>query len=75
MYILTNPEKRILEEIKNKKIYQSSIIKTYALALIAHDQGEKVDFSAINQAIVSRWSISGLEHVKRQAHKIAYPNK
>jgi len=43
---------------------QKQIAQTYALALRSQ---EHVDWKAINMAIIERWSISGLERIKKLA--------
>jgi len=60
-------EKIILDEIANKVFKRNSIALTYALAMMS---SEKVDWAKINQAIVERWSLSGLEYIKKRAWKI-----
>lgn len=49
---------------------QTEIAKTYALAMhsAAHG-GWKADWPCVNKAIIARWSMAGLERVKRLAHK------
>lgn len=43
---------------------QKQIAQTYALALRSE---EHVDWKAINEAIIERWSIAGLERIKKLA--------
>ena len=51
---------------------QREIASDYGLALVsaAHD-ADNPDWSAINRAILDRWSMSGLEQIKRDAWKLA----
>jgi hypothetical protein len=62
---IMNAERVLLEEIAMPQMRQADIALTYALAL---DAGE-VDWSTVNLAIIDRWSVSGLEHVKAMAWK------
>lgn len=70
MFELENITKTILSEIAMPKLKQSDIAKTYALAI---KSDEKIDWSAINQAIITRWSRSGLNRVKQMAWRIITP--
>jgi len=58
--------KVLLSEVANPKITQTSLATTYALALCS---SEKTDWAKVNEAIVARWSRSGLERVKKKAWK------
>lgn len=70
MFELENITNTILSEIAMPKLKQSDIAKTYALAIVSD---EKIDWSAINQAIITRWSRSGLNRVKQMAWHIIAP--
>jgi len=70
MFELENITKTILSEIAMPKLKQSDIAKTYALAITSD---EKIDWSEINQAIITRWSRSGLNRVKQMAWHIIAP--
>lgn len=60
-------ESVILNEIK-QGLNQKQIAQTYRLAMDAHHRhGEPVDWTAINTAIIERWSLKGLERVKSLA--------
>ena len=61
---LANCERTILQEISNKQFKQRSIAKTYALAMRS---SEPVDWSKVNAAIIERWSVSGLDRIKKMA--------
>lgn len=64
MFELVDPENVILEEINNKELKQNDIAQTYFLII---RQGTKVDWKKINQAIINRWSKSGLDKIKKLA--------
>lgn len=50
---------------------QKQIALTYAMAMRSEFAGaDQPDWSAINTAIVNRWSLSGLERVKKRAHDL-----
>lgn len=61
---LLNGEQAILQEIASEKAKQKDVALTYAFLL---RQEEDVDWASINQAIISRWSISGLNKIKKMA--------
>src|SRR4051812_39528763 len=64
-----DPERVIMQEIADKQITQTSLAITYAF-LFAQVEGDTADWPKINQAIIERWSRSGLQRVKTMAHKI-----
>ena len=53
----------IQNEIK-QKCKQKQIAQTYALALRS---SYKTDWAIVNAAIIERWSVSGLERIKKLA--------
>jgi len=53
-----------MSEIADKRLYQRDIAKTYALALRS---SEETDWKKVNTAIIQRWSVSGLETIKKMA--------
>lgn len=55
----------ILTEIASPEVKQMSIAKTYWFCLRT---SEKLDFGVINKAIIARWSIGGLNRIKKLAH-------
>lgn len=61
---IENYEELILNEIKDRKLKQIDIAKTYSLIL---KQNIDVDWGKINRAILSRWKHSGLDKIKRVA--------
>ncbi len=58
--------KVLLEEIADKQFSQKHIALTYAMAIAS---SETKDWKAINDAIIKRWSFSGLERIKQMAWK------
>ena len=63
---LCNIESVIETEIKNK-CNQKTIALSYAFALTSSNE---IDFKKINQLIVNRWSMSGLDRVMKMALKL-----
>jgi len=61
---LTDCTNVLLDEIKDKRFKQKDIAKTYALALRSSFQ---TDYKKVNQAIIDRWSVSGLIRIKELA--------
>ncbi len=62
-YLLSRPTEKLLEEINILKLNQSSVARTYSLAIQAGD----TDWQAVNEAIINRWSVAGLNRVKQMA--------
>lgn len=54
----------LLREIADRQFKRRDVAKTYALALRS---SELVDWGRVNCAIITRWSPSGLEYIKRLA--------
>ena len=54
----------ILEEISDKRMKQGDIALTYALALRSTSP---TDWARVNRSIIDRWSVSGLERIKKMA--------
>ena len=64
-----DPERRIIEELQDPLITQSSVALTYAF-LMAQDTGGRANWPAINAAIRQRWKgKTALERVKTMAWK------
>ena len=63
---LVNCENVLLHEIADKAFKQKSVAKTYALSLRSSEV-ERIDWQKVNSAIIERWSISGLERIKKLA--------
>ena len=55
----------ILDEIKDIKFKRKNIAKTYALAIKSSE--DSINWKIINEAIINRWSRSGLEYIKNLA--------
>ena len=61
----------IINEIE-QGLTQGCIAQTYAMALISASRGiDEPDWGTINRAIIARWSMAGLERIKRKAWKLA----
>lgn len=60
-------ERSLLEEIADLKMRRRDVAKSYALALKSSESTHEIDFGKVNQAIIARWSLSGLEWIKKQA--------
>jgi hypothetical protein len=56
----------LLGEIADRRITQKSLALTYAMAI---QSSEMKNWKKINDAIIERWSVSGLERIKRMAWK------
>ena len=56
---------RAIEDEINHGLYRKSIAQTYSLALRS---SWPTDWKAVNDMIIERWSVSGLEWIKEQAH-------
>lgn len=60
----------ICEEVK-RGLKQNDIAVTYAMALTSSSRGvDNPDWEKINKAILARWSMSGLERIKKRAWDI-----
>lgn len=65
---LVNCTSTIINEIESG-LPQREIAKTYCLAMSSEGaRMDAPDWKKINAAIVARWSMSGLERVKKMAH-------
>ena len=60
-------EKTIIEEIGKKQFKRNNVAISYALCIVSL---EKVNWTKVNNLIIERWSISGLEYIKKKAWKI-----
>jgi len=61
---LFNCTQVLLREIAMPKVRQKDISATYALALRSSDP---TDWKSVNEAIIKRWSLSGLKRIKDMA--------
>lgn len=59
-------EKALMDEIADVKMTRRDVAKTYALTIKSPEFGD-INFDRVNQAIIARWSRSGLEWIKKQA--------
>ncbi len=61
----------ILREIADKQMKQKDIALTYAMAIKSkHEKADDFEWGPINEAIIARWSMSGLERIKKRAWDI-----
>lgn len=61
----------IKQEVTFKGATRKSIGLTYAMAMRSEAaKADKPDWKAINQAILARWGIKGLEAVKQRAWRL-----
>lgn len=67
---LEDPTNTLLREIAMPETTRDTLAKTYALAINLRPIG-RTRWPAVNDAIRTRWSRSGLEYIKRKAWKIA----
>lgn len=61
----------LVNEVAMKQMKQRDIASTYAMALVSESRGaDRPDWETINTAILARWSMSGLERIKKRAWDI-----
>jgi hypothetical protein len=61
----------LLQDIATKQATQKDIALTYAMAIKSkHEGADDFDWQPINEAIIARWSMSGLERIKKRAWDI-----
>lgn len=61
----------ILQEVATKQFKQKDIALTYAMAIKSKSDGaDDFEWGPINEAIIARWSMSGLERIKKRAWDI-----
>lgn len=65
---LADCENTLLSEIADKAFKRKDIALTYSMAM-ASSEGVTLDWGKVNRAIISRWSVSGLLWIKKEAHK------
>jgi threonine synthase len=63
---LADCENVLLREIADKRLKQADVALTFAMAMAS---SEEVNWPRVNEAIIERWSISGLRRVKEMAWK------
>ena len=65
-----------LIEVVQKAIVQADVIPVYARALkenvdeVKSTDTERIDWQRINHAILNKWSVTGLKHIKESAWKV-----
>jgi len=62
----------LLQEISCEQCKRKDIATTYYMAICS---SENTDWEKVNKAIIDRWSISGLEYIKKLAWKRLIPNE
>lgn len=62
--VLVARTQTLLDEIARKRTTRKDVAKTYALAIRS---SEDTDWTAVNKAIIGRWSLSALKWIKGQA--------
>lgn len=65
---LADPQGQLMEEIADPKMTRRQVALTYRLAAAEPD---RVDWPAVNRAIVARWSMSALEWIKKTAWSLS----
>lgn len=61
----------LVREVAMKEMTQKDVALTYAMALKSSARGaDNPDWEKINDAIIARWSRSGLERIKKRAWDI-----
>ena len=61
-------EEIILREIADPKMTRKDIALIYAFGI--RDEPDKTDWAKVNEAIISRWSLSALDYIKNRAWRI-----
>ena len=64
---LVDPQAQILREIADERMTRDDVALSYAFAL---RQADECDFSAINHAILDRWSMAALRYIKAKAWRL-----
>jgi hypothetical protein len=65
---MTNCESVLMMECGIPQIKRKDIAITYRLAMEADRDGrEKINWGKVNHAIITRWSLSGLQYIKKLA--------
>lgn len=62
----------LMQDIAEPTCTQKSLAITYAMAICSRD---KPDWLKVNKAIIDRWSVRGLENVKKMAWKLIEEKK
>jgi hypothetical protein len=64
---LADCQNTLLAEIANPVFRRKDVAQTYSLAMRS-SECSLIDWKVVNAAIISRWSRSALEWIKKQAH-------
>ncbi len=64
---MQDAQESLEREIANPRMKRTDIALTYAFGI--RDCAAEVDWATVNQQIIDRWSVSGLQYIKRQAWK------
>lgn len=56
----------ILREVADKRMKRCDIAQSYRLAMMS---SEKTDWKRVNESIINRWSLFGLNWIKKEAWK------
>jgi len=60
----------LLREIADRRFKRNDVAITYSMALRSSER-DTVDWKVVNDAIMERWSLSGLCYVKERAWKLS----
>lgn len=63
-------EQTLLKETADPHMKQADVASTYGLAMLSSER-DTIDWAKVNQAIMARWSRSGLVRIKEAAWKLA----
>lgn len=61
---LADPQGQLLAEIADPAMKRRDVAMTYRFAILEPD---RVDWPKVNKAIIDRWSVSGLNWIKKFA--------
>jgi hypothetical protein len=70
---MVDPQGAILREIEDRRTTRDHVALTYAFCLRQNFDpacADTVDFTAVNKAILARWSSSALEYIKGKAWRL-----
>lgn len=72
MYVVSNEISNAMNAVASKECKQKDVASFYADIIVAqHVTRQRADVRELNQAIIGRWSVSGLERIKTAAWKQA----
>lgn len=68
---MVDVEGQLLREIADTRMKRDDVAVTYAFAIRqAQQTGESIDYAKVNHAILDRWSMAALRHIKEQAWRL-----